>query len=71
MPYVVPFKSGLVYKLKELPQNDHFDFYLWARQALGLPGSLFGWTSWFQRAVQSNTREKTDRFKQSGAASGQ
>ena len=56
---------------KILTQNDHFDFYLWARQALGLPGSLFGWTSWFQRAVQSKTRAKIDRFKQSGAASGQ
>jgi hypothetical protein len=38
---------------KILTQNDHFNFYLWACPALGLPRSLFGWTTWFQRAVQS------------------
>jgi ketosteroid isomerase-like protein len=50
---------------KILTQNDHFNFYLWARQALGLSGSLFGWTNWFQRAVQNKTHAKIERFKQS------
>lgn len=46
---------------KIVTQNDRFNFYLWARQALGLPGLLFGWTSWFQRALQSKTRAKIEK----------
>lgn len=30
---------------------DRFDFPLWAAQALGLPGKLFGRFDWFRRAV--------------------
>jgi ketosteroid isomerase-like protein len=60
------FANGKIVK-----QNDHFNFHLWARQALGLPGLLFGWTTWFQRAVQGKTRAKIEKFGQSRAASGQ
>jgi ketosteroid isomerase-like protein len=63
---VMTFTNGKIVK-----QNDHFNFYLWARQALGLPGLLFGWTSWFQRAVQNKTRAKIEKFKLSATATGQ
>ena len=43
---------------KIVRQVDHFDFPLWAAQALGLPGKLFGRFVWFRRAVSRRvTRE--------------
>lgn len=35
---------------------DRFDFPRWARQALGAPGLLLGWTGWMQRQVQAKAR---------------
>jgi hypothetical protein len=32
--------------------RDRFDFWRWARQALGPAGWLFGWTGWLKRKVQ-------------------
>lgn len=32
--------------------RDRFDFWRWARQALGVTGWLFGWTDWLKRKVQ-------------------
>lgn len=32
-------------------QVDRFDFPRWSRQALGLPGLVFGRAAWFRRAV--------------------
>lgn len=32
--------------------RDRFDFWRWSRQALGLPGLLFGWTGWMRSKVQ-------------------
>jgi hypothetical protein len=32
--------------------RDRFDFWRWARQALGVRGLLFGWTDWLRRKVQ-------------------
>lgn len=52
---------------KIITQVDDFDFYLWTRQALGWPGLLFGWTTWFQRTLQRKTRAKIARFQQTHA----
>ena len=35
---------------------DAFDFHRWARQALGAPGLLLGWTPFFRRKVQAKAR---------------
>jgi hypothetical protein len=32
--------------------RDRFDFWRWARQALGVTGWLFGWSGWLKRKVQ-------------------
>jgi hypothetical protein len=45
-----------------LSHVDHFDFRTWARQALGLPGQLFGWTPWLQRYVRRQAADKLSRF---------
>jgi limonene-1,2-epoxide hydrolase len=37
---------------KIIKHTDHFSFYKWARQALGLPGLLLGWTGYLQKKVQ-------------------
>jgi ketosteroid isomerase-like protein len=53
------FKDGLI-----LEHSDYFDFWRWARQALGLPGLLFGWSGAFRRKVQASTRGALDQFMQ-------
>ncbi|MCU0448985.1 MAG: nuclear transport factor 2 family protein [Bernardetiaceae bacterium] len=44
---IFEFKDGLIYR-----QTDTFDFYRWAKQALGLPGLLFGWTGLLRQQVR-------------------
>jgi ketosteroid isomerase-like protein len=41
---------------------DRFDFYRWARQALGPTGLLLGWTPIVRRAVQRRARSGLDEF---------
>jgi ketosteroid isomerase-like protein len=43
---------------------DVFDFHRWARQALGLPGLLLGWTPSFRRAVQAKAQAGLRQFMQ-------
>lgn len=47
------FKDG-----KILTHTDHFNFWRWSRQALGLPGLLLGWTSFLQKKVQATAGGK-------------
>jgi ketosteroid isomerase-like protein len=42
--------------------TDEFDFYKWSRQALGLPGLLFGWSSVIKNKVRKNARENLESF---------
>jgi ketosteroid isomerase-like protein len=41
---------------------DDFDFYAWAKQALGLPGLLFGWLPFFKTKVQKSAMGKLNTF---------
>jgi len=43
---------------------DSFDFHRWARQALGAPGLLLGWTPFFRRKVQGKARAGLRQFMQ-------
>lgn len=43
-------------------QDDDFAFWRWARQALGLPGTLFGWTPLLRSSVRRRARASLDRF---------
>ena len=45
-----------------LRHHDQFAFQPWARQALGLPGQLFGWSPWMQRFVRRQAADKLTRF---------
>ena len=42
--------------------HDEFDFYRWARQALGPPGVLLGWTPLVRSAVRRGARGRLDEF---------
>ena len=54
------FKDGLI-----IEHSDGFAFYKWARQALGLPGLVFGWTAWMHRKVQRQAKEGLAKFMNS------
>lgn len=42
--------------------RDRFDFWLWSRQALGLSGTLLGWTPLLRRAVQRKADKNLRAF---------
>ena len=41
------FRGGLIVR-----HVDHFDFWRWARQALGAPGWALGWSGWLRAKVR-------------------
>jgi hypothetical protein len=43
-------------------EKDTFDFYAWIKQALGIPGYLFGWSSPMQAKVQGNARRQLETY---------
>lgn len=53
------FKDGLIIK-----HVDHFDFYNWAKQALGTTGFLLGWTSFLRKKVQKQASESLRKYQQ-------
>lgn len=42
--------------------RDRFDFWRWARQALGAPGLLLGWTPFLRRKVRAQAAARLHRF---------
>ena len=42
--------------------NDHFDFWRWSRQALGLPGWLLGWSPWLRSQVRRRAAGSLRKF---------
>ena len=47
--------------------RDEFSFHRWARQALGPPGLLLGWTPIVQGPVRKRARASLDRFMDGAA----
>ena len=56
------FKDGLILK-----HNDHFNFYKWTKQALGLKGYLLGWTHFMQKKVRQNAKKSLQNYMQKQA----
>ena len=50
---------------KIIKHTDSFDFYKWSKQALGLPGILFGWTSFLQNKVRQTAMKSLADFMRS------
>ena len=49
--------SGLIVK-----HRDRFDVWAWARQALGMPGLLLGWTPFLRAKVRAQAAGNLQRF---------
>jgi SnoaL-like domain len=49
--------AGLIVK-----HHDSFNFWAWARQALGAPGLLMGWTPFLRAKVQATAKEGLQKF---------
>lgn len=52
------FKDGKIWK-----HTDQFDLWSWSRQALGVPGLLFGWTSWMQKKIRKQTHHLLKNYQ--------
>ncbi len=57
------FADGLIAE-----HRDEFDFHRWARQALGTPGLLLGWTPMLRSKVRKQARAGLDEFMSREAA---
>lgn len=42
---------------------DEFNLTRWARQALGAPGLVFGWTPWVKRRIRGQAEKQLRRFQ--------
>lgn len=51
------FKDGLIYRHK-----DHFDFWRWSRQSLGLIGLLLGWSDYLKNKVSTTAMKGLQAF---------
>jgi ketosteroid isomerase-like protein len=51
---------------KIIKHTDNFNFYTWARQALGTPGLLLGWTSVLKNKIQATAMENLEKFMSKG-----
>jgi ketosteroid isomerase-like protein len=47
---------------KIIEHRDHFDFWRWSRQALGVSGLLLGWTPFLQKKVQAQSAETLAKY---------
>ena len=52
------FKDGLI-----IGHKDEFDLWRWSRMALGLPGTLLGWSPFMQNKVNQNALKSLEKFK--------
>ena len=52
------FKDGKIYR-----HRDHFSFWRWSRQALGLPGLLLGWSPLLAKKVQATAKKNLEAWR--------
>ena len=53
------FKNDLISR-----HDDHFSFYEWATQALGLTGKLLGWSRFLEQKIQRKAADGLQKFMQ-------
>lgn len=59
-------KASFIFKDGKISRHhDHFNFYTWARQALGLPGMLLGWTSFLKNKIRNTAQNKLKLYMNS------
>lgn len=47
---------------KIVKHTDNFNFYVWAKQALGTTGLLLGWTGFLKKKIQATAMQNLDKF---------
>ena len=47
---------------KIVKHTDSFSFHNWARQALGIPGLLFGWSSFIKNKISERAKKNLETF---------
>lgn len=47
---------------KIIEHHDHFNFYTWAKQALGISGLLLGWTAFLKNKVRQTATGKLKKY---------
>ena len=47
---------------KIIEHSDAFSLHKWSSQALGFPGKLFGWNSFFQRKIKNGAKKSLMEF---------
>lgn len=52
------FRDGRI-----VEHRDTFDLWRWSRQALGVKGTLLGWTPFVQRAIRAQARKGLDAYR--------
>lgn len=57
------FEEGKIIK-----HQDSFDLYKWSKQALGVKGTLLGWTTFFKRQLQRQTNALLAKYEASRTA---
>ena len=55
------FRDGLIFR-----HDDHFNFWRWSRQALGIPGLLLGWSPYLMNQVRMKARRRLEKFMAAG-----
>ena len=51
------FRDGLIVR-----HDDSFPLWRWARQAMGAPGLVLGWSGFFERSLQRQARRQLEAF---------
>jgi ketosteroid isomerase-like protein len=51
------FENGKIVK-----HTDNFNFYIWAKQALGTTGLLLGWTGFLKNKIQTTAMQNLEKF---------
>lgn len=52
---------------KIIEHSDAFSIHKWSKQALGLPGLLFGWNSFFQKKIKNMAHKNLVKFMEKGS----
>ena len=63
-PVVNRIEARFVFRDGRIAEHrDSFDLWRWTRQALGIKGTLLGWSPFVQRAIRSQARKGLDLYR--------
>ena len=54
---LIQFREGKIYR-----HTDKFSLWKWSGQAMGFNGTLIGWTSFFRKRLQTQSKQMLERY---------